>query len=241
MSPLSIEGALDAYLADRAGQCGARELARITRFADRLRYAGRTDAERSIAETPVAEIRHNLRYVFYGNLFEQRATAYQIGEARRIANGLLRWLVERGHLDPDAAREARTDLADEARAVAHDLEARVTVGRLVTVLADFAAMLDRVAGGRQPDGLGPDDVIRDEILTIRSARNSEMTLEGGGRVVAPVMIPTAAARITRPGWRLRVSAHRLSGTWFLTEVARDPADPAPPPPHDDGELFGDDW
>lgn len=229
MSPLSIEGALEAYLADRAAQRSGREQRRISNFVGLLKYNGRSDADQSIAETPVGEIEDCLRYVFYGNLFEEEASAHQIREAQRIANGLLRWLVERGHLDADAARQIKDDLTAEAKYVAGKVEARVTVGRLVAVLDDFVAVLHMLSGGRQPDGLGADDVIRAEVLTIRSARNSEMTLEGGGRVVTPVKIPASTARIVRPGWRLLVSAVRLSGTWYLTEVARDPADPTPDP------------
>lgn len=77
------------------------------------------------------------------------------------------------------------------------------------------------------------DEARAVALTIRSARNGGTTLEGGGRGRRARHGAQLGAADHPARLALLVSADRLSGTWYLTAVARDPGDTTPEPGDDD--------
>ncbi|MFI5976431.1 hypothetical protein [Streptomyces sp. NPDC051452] len=179
-----------------------------------LRFSIGWYGDKPSGEMAPAEVVDELGAFFNSTLpHKQHASPHELRTARRVVTDLLNWLVANGHLDADAARLRLADIDIT-------VDERAVLKEFVDAFGDD----DLVSW---PDRSRIEDSVDSQYLTITEVTAGSLTFKDYDRgyeeeddcpVVGPVPVRPEIAARARPGWRILLSAVKVSGRWRLVQV-----------------------
>lgn len=221
---LTIEEALDAFIADQRHRLSARTMRNYDDVVDLLRHSlngygpntlDKTDHkrwEKAFAHDEEAFCHlfgpeHILGHLseFLGYFMVRKVWASQelLRSAGTVTKRLARWLYEHGYVSDDE-RELAVEQGNQA---ARDLP---RAERLANLLYDQS----RATPSFDPDDLGSRDLVEDYVVIERIEPGS-LYFAGG---LGPVTVSEKASALAEVGWGVDITLARLEGTWRVVEV-----------------------
>ncbi|GMU79632.1 MAG: hypothetical protein AMXMBFR46_24220 [Acidimicrobiia bacterium] len=113
------------------------------------------------------------------------------------------WLAEQGYVGADAAAE----MTERGAEAGDELPRAEKLGELLYEQTRTVPTFD-------PDAIPDDDWIEDQ-LWIERVEPGTLWFDGG---IGPVVVPTKASDLARPGWAVTITLAKIAGTWRIIEV-----------------------
>lgn len=222
---ITIDHALSEFLADQGQRLSARTIRRYEEMVELLRHCldgyayqsldhderRRWDAEFETDEEGAfcrlfgpEKIPENLgEFLDYFMVRKVIAGQELLKASGTVTSKLVRWLADRGYIEPESAENA----SDRAREASRDLPMADRLGMLLHDLAEEAPDID-------PDAIADEHWVED-YLQITDVEPGKIWFEQG---VGPIAVPPKASDLARPGWSAYLTAARTAGRWHLLEV-----------------------
>lgn len=221
MTEISVETALDGFLADRREHGSQRQYSTAEKVITSLRSSIGKDGGDPASQIPASRITGHIVHLIGEVLpHEEFATVSELTVARRVLSSLLRWLGDQGHLDTGAVSAAIADTSER-------LDEQAGVKKGVDALRSCARQVSRDVLATVPY----QDRIEDRTMYVRDVTEDSVTFidESGyyARLAdddAPepprvrVAVPPGVAGVIESGWTILLSAARINGEWCLLNV-----------------------
>jgi hypothetical protein len=222
---MTIDEALDAFLAEQRGRLSARTMRNYDDIVDLLRHslngygpngldkadyrrwqkafdAGDEDAFCNLFG-PEHIVGHFGEFLGYFMVRKVWASQELLRSAGTVTKKLAGWLHEQGYVSSDE----REDAVEQGAQASRDLPRAERLANLLYEQSRSTPPFDA-------DALGPKDLVED-YLVIQRVEPGALYFSGG---IGPLDVSEPASELAEVGWGVNVTLARLNKTWRVVEV-----------------------